>query len=254
MAVYVDLAAVLNFLVDFFLMLGTNRLAGFPAQWQRLLPAAALGGIYSALSLAFPALGGMAGRLAVLAFMSVLAFGTDGSALRRGAVFLLLSLALGGMATGFHEARFSLLLLEAVLLAALCQLAFGERIGSREYVSVSLSFRGRTLKLTALRDTGNSLKDPITGLSVLVISPRCAARLTGLTQAQLADPASALCSGTVPGLRLIPCSTAGGSGMLLALKPDDLEIEGRPAQALVAIARQELGTGTPYQALTGGNL
>ena len=33
--IYLDLVMVLNFLVDFFLLLGTNRLSGFPAQpWR----------------------------------------------------------------------------------------------------------------------------------------------------------------------------------------------------------------------------
>ena len=34
--VYLDVAVVLNFLVDFLLILGTNRLAGFPAALLRI--------------------------------------------------------------------------------------------------------------------------------------------------------------------------------------------------------------------------
>ena len=47
MRVYLDLVMGLNFLVDLLLLLGTNRLSGFPAGWKRTVPAAALGAMYS---------------------------------------------------------------------------------------------------------------------------------------------------------------------------------------------------------------
>ena len=46
MDIYLDLAVILNFIVDFLLLLGTNRLAGFPLDARRCALAAALGGVY----------------------------------------------------------------------------------------------------------------------------------------------------------------------------------------------------------------
>ena len=49
MAVYLDLVMVLNFLVDFLLLLGTNRFSGFPtAPWRSAL-AALLGALSDAI-------------------------------------------------------------------------------------------------------------------------------------------------------------------------------------------------------------
>ena len=42
MKIYLDLVVILNFLVDFLLLLGTNRLSGFPASPLRAAAAAAL--------------------------------------------------------------------------------------------------------------------------------------------------------------------------------------------------------------------
>ena len=47
MVLYVDLVVLLNFLVDLLLILGTNRLAGYPPGLKRAVPAALLGGAYA---------------------------------------------------------------------------------------------------------------------------------------------------------------------------------------------------------------
>lgn len=249
-----DVAALLNFLVDLLLLVGTDRLAGYEMRLPRLLGASVLGGIYSGLSLGFPMLGGYMVRAGVLGAMLGIAYGVNPSALRRGAVFLLLSLALGGIAMGVRQARFGLLLLQALSLLLLCRMAFGERLGGREYVPVTLSYEGRQEKLTVLRDTGNSLRDPLSGEPVLVISGDCAGKLTGLSPEQLKKPMETLCAHPIPGLRLIPCSTVEGSGMLLGLRFPGAILGGRKQDALVAFSPGGLGENGYYQGLTGGIL
>ena len=48
LTVYLDLVMLLNFLVDFLLLLGTNRLSGFPAAPGRCALAAVFGSVYAA--------------------------------------------------------------------------------------------------------------------------------------------------------------------------------------------------------------
>ena len=64
MEVYLDLMVLLNAVVDLLLLVGTNRLTGFPTQWKRVLPAAVLGGCYSGACLlrGFRFLGGLLWR------------------------------------------------------------------------------------------------------------------------------------------------------------------------------------------------
>lgn len=255
MAVYLDLAILLNFLVDFLLLLGTNRLSGFPLAPGRCALAAALGATYAAGCLlpGFRFLGAVHWRLVSLALMAGVAFGWNRSALRRGGAFALLSLTLGGAALAFGRGDFLTLVLCAGGVYLLCRLAFGETVGGREYVPVTLRFRGNAVTLAALRDTGNTLRDPITGEGVLVIDATAARKLTGLTREELAAPLETLARRPIPGLRLIPYRAVGqGAGMLLGVKMDDVAFGSRRRPAIVAFA--PAGLGDRVQALTGGVL
>ena len=49
MRVYLDLVLLLNFSVDFLLIVGTNRLAGYPYSFRRAIMASCLGAVYAAL-------------------------------------------------------------------------------------------------------------------------------------------------------------------------------------------------------------
>ena len=187
--------------------------------------------------------------------MAVIAFGCDRSALKRGGVFLILSMAMGGIALSIGRNDFPALILAALLCYGLCRIAFGRRIGGRTYTPVTLTYGGRTLSLTALEDSGNTLTDPITGEQVLVISGAAAQELTGLTRQQLASPLETLAKRPLPGLRLIPYHAVGCSGgLLLGLRFANVVIGGQTTSAIVAFAPEGLGNGEMYQALTGGVL
>ena len=255
MTVYLDLVVLLNFLVDFLLLLGTNRLSGFPPGICRLLPAAALGAIYSGLCMlpGFRFMGSFLWRMVCLALMAGIAFGWNRSAWKRTGVFLLLSMSLGGVALSFGKPGFFALVFAAIGIRLLCTVAFGEGVGGREYVSVKLSYADRTESVIALHDTGNHLRDPVTGESVLVISGVVAEKLVGLTQDQLRNPMETILHRPIPGLRLIPYRCVGNSsGMMLAMHFDNCSFDGETKPTLVAFAPEGLGRGDVYQALTGG--
>ena len=248
MEVYLDLVVILNFLVDFLLLLGTNRLSGFPLSAKRCALASGLGGIYSGACMlpGFRFLGNTLWRIVSLSLMAVIAFGWNRSAVKRGGVFVLLSMALGGIAVSFGKGEFLTLVLAAAGVWLLCRIAFGDTVGGREYVPITLTYGGNTASVTALRDSGNTLRDPITGESVTVLSPALGVRL-GLPPQALRDPAGAM----VPGLRLIPARTAEGSGLLAAVRCENVTVGGKQGGRLVAFAREEFGNGE-YEALIGG--
>ncbi len=253
MRVYLDLVIVLNFLVDFFLILGTNRMAGFPPGWGRAALAALLGGLYAGACM-LPGmyfLGNTLWRGVFLALCGGIAFGWNRSAVQRGAAFVLLSMALGGIAVGMHRRNFASLALCAAGLWLLCRISFREKLGQRTYIPVELNWMGRKMKLLALRDTGNTLRDPITGEQVLVAGADVGMELLGLTRQQLRQPVMAM--GTIAGLRLIPYRAVGQSGgMLLALRFQNAKIGDRFENPLVAFAPEELAKGEAYRMLTGG--
>ncbi len=253
MEIYLDVLMLLNFLVDLLLMVGTNRLSGHPPGARKALPAALLGGIYGGVcllpGLAF--LGGFFWRCVFWGLMSFLAFGWD---LGRGFLFVLLSMALGGMVSLLNRGGFMALVLSAGAIAGLCILGFRQKVGARRFVPVTISCGGKTAFVTALVDTGNTLRDPISGKPVLVVDETVAGKLSELTQAQLRDPITTLAQCPGPGYRLIPFNAVGSpGGMLLGLRPDSLRVDGREAEYIIAFAPQRLGSGR-YQALAGGVL
>lgn len=253
--VYLDVVMLLNFVVDFLLLLGTNRLCGFPYGAGKAALAAALGGLYAGICLlpGYRFLGDILWRCVCLCGMGMIAFGWSWSALRRCTVFLLLSMALGGIALGLGNGEFMSLILSSGAVCLMCAVGFRGYVGGREYVPVVLEYKKKKISLMALRDTGNTLTDPITGQSVLITGPVVAQSLLGLSIAQLHDPVGTLASGAISGLRLIPYRSVGQSnGMLLALRLEVVRIGKWQGSKLVAFSPEGLDSEGTYQALTGG--
>lgn len=253
MTVYLDIVILLNFLVDWLLLLGTNRLCGYPPGLKRTALAAGLGGIYAGGCLlpGFAFLGNLFWRFVSFMLIVWLAFGLSISSLRRGTVFILLSMALGGIAIGFGKGGFWPLVLAAAGVSLMCWIGFRGKLGTAAYVPVEITFAGKHLQLMALKDTGNNLRDPVTGRPVLVIGAEAAQKLTGLTPLQLKQPLQSIAC--LPGSRLIPYRTVGQPcGMLLAMRIHDVKIAGKRESVLVAFAPDILSSEGAYQALTGG--
>lgn len=255
--IYADVVIVLNFLVDLLLLVGTNRLAGYGAGWKRAGAAAAVGGVYAGVCVLpqMRFLGNMFWRLLILGAMSVICFGRNRSALHRGILFTLLSMALGGVALGLGRGGFAGLVAAAAVLCGMCYFGFRGRAGRTEFVPVQIVRLGRVYRLTALRDTGNTLRDPVTGEQILVVGADVAWDILGLTPQQLRCPIETMTSGSITGLRLIPYRSVGQpGGMLLAAAMDSVVINGQSAGRLVAFAPENIGADEAYQALAGGVL
>ena len=244
------IVAVLNFCIDALLLAGTALLAGRALHPARLLLVSALGAAYAGVCLLpqLHALAGLPGRLACLALMALAAYGPD---VRTGCTFILLTMALGGAALAARRGELWQLPVSLLGVQALGALALGGQ--SRRLLPVQITGRGGTVTLKALRDTGNELRDPITGEAVLVIGSGEARQLTGLTEHQLERPLETMEHMPLPGLRLIPYQAVGAkNGLMLAMRFANVRIGGRSGSRLVAFAPQCFGE--DYQALAGGML
>ena len=131
-------------------------------------------------------------------------------------------------------------------------------------LSMTVCVGGKAVKLTALHDSGNSLRDPAGGGAVLVVAPGV---LNGvlpgsvgklLTPELLRYPADLLepLREAAPALRprLLPYRAVGvPGGLLLTIRADWVEVSGRRYEgAPVALSPTALGTG--YAALWGGGM
>lgn len=246
---------IFRFAIIYLLLLGTNRLCGGAASLKCCLAAAVLGGVHSwgCLQPGFSFLGNVFWRCVFLILISGVAFGWSVQGLKNGAVFMLLMLALQGITPEAGVGRPLAALLGVGCLCVICILGFGGRPSAGACVPVELNYMGKCIRILALRDTGNFLKDPITGQSVLVVDAHVAQQLTGLTSQQLGSPLQVLTEKLLPGLRLIPYRALGKeNGLLLAMRLPKVRIGSWQGSSLVAFAPGMLTNAGTYQALTGG--
>ena len=279
--IYLDTLFVLNAIIDYLLLLCSARLAGEPLHRLRFALGALLGGCYAA-ALFLPGMGFLYHplcRLAAAVLMVLTAFCKSRRLLRQVLIFFALSCAFGGgvLAVSLLGGRgltlgggvfYSSVDLKIVLVSAagcygLLSLLFRRwgrhTAGGGELERVTLAFSGRTLALTALRDTGNTLTDPITGQPVLVVQGACLEELFpagGPSPEELRNPAGALprLNGLWPGrFRLLPYRAVGiDRGLLLAVRTDWIQIGGeRQPGALAALSPTPVSDGGAYQVLAG---
>lgn len=257
MAVYIDIVVLLNIFVDLLLLLGTNRLCGYPMRMRKAIVAALFGGLYGGICAlpGFYFLGNAVWRAVSLVLMSAIAFGCDFSAARRGIVFFILSMALGGIATSMQGGGLPEILGCAGMVLLLCAFSSRGMLAHKRFVDLKIRYDDKEVAVTALCDTGNTLKDPITGESITVVGSDVARALLGLEEADLTSPVVTMERLRLPGLRLVPYRAVGQpNGMLLAMKMDEVWIGKENAGKIVAFAPQRIGKTEGYQALTGGVL
>ena len=279
MTVYVDLLFGLNFAINYLLLRGSAALGGSPAVTWRLLAAAAVGGLY-AVSTVVPQLQSLRSGLCqglCAGAMLLMAFGLRKNTVKQGLFFFALSFAFGGVVLLLVQAvEPACLLLDgrayyAVSLPALLLLAgvcygvsaavlkgCGTHTGG-DIVPVTLFTEHGSLPVRALRDTGNTLRDPIGGQPVMIVDGKTLLRLfprADGARISLQDPAEAMeqLASAYPKcrFRLISYRAVGvESGLLLAVRCRGRS--GKKVQPiLAAFSPGELSCDETFDALWGG--
>lgn len=271
--VYIDSLFLLNFIIDYLLLLATGKICALPLRRWRMGLGAGFGAAYAVLAVLLPRFFAMASvKLLAGAALPLIAFGTGRRALRSALVFFSVSAAFGGAvyaacSLGGIPPRAGLYIpvsMRVLLLSfALCYGAFtvvfrrSGRRGEQTIRSVSVTLAGRSAVFPALCDTGNELTDPVTGDGVLVAEAQALYPLLGREDSPLlaADPLDSFTrlaqKPELRGrLRLLPCSCVTGTGSLLLLfRPDEVRVDGRKSGVSVAVSRTPLSPEGIYQAL-----
>lgn len=246
MKVFLIIVPLLRFLVLFLLLYCTGMLCDSYLSVWRLIIAASFGGIYTLLCMInhLHFLGNTCLYYTVLCCISVLAF-----TFRKKLVFtfILLNLVLDGI-TGNGHGNISMF---AGIIGFLGLMYL--KTNKALLIPVVLTHNGKTVNILALKDTGNTLSDPLTGQPILVVSANVAMELTGLTKTQIHNPIDSI--SVIPGLRLIPYKTVGcKSDFMLGLKIQEVRIGEWKGSRVIAFAPEGLGESETYQALAGGSL
>lgn len=251
MIIYWDVAAVFDLLVDYLLLRATQRLAGRQQPTRRLWLAAALGAAGSVVQLALPV--GAWGALLLLPVVGAAAFAGTGRAVKLTMLFAALGCALSGgvlllgalfgsvdrLAHGILTAQLPWGVFFAA--AGLCYLVLGiamrgaARHDGGELVRVTLENEERRITLTLLRDSGNTLTDPDTGLGLPVIGESAAKPLISNADREFSLQAYS--------------SIGEPNGVLKTFVCPMVELNGKPLGARrIALAPQLFGDGG-YQGL-----
>ena len=264
MTVYADVLFLVNFSLDYVSLYVTSRLMSLPTRMWRMCAGAAVGAVYAVCALFWqtPEAVYIAATLAVSCVMCACAYRCRGllGVGTAAVVLFAVGCALGGAMTAIYslgdgyrgtleggadtDPATGAVVIVAAVAAVVCAAA-GRIMKSRSGVRVrTLTVRTgeRTANMTALCDSGNLLRDPVSGRGVVIISASAA---EGIVPRELTFD-SALTDTDIPPaikprVRVLPVSNVYGRGILVGYRPDSVEIDGREYDFLVAVSRENGG-------------
>ena len=249
MVIYLDVLMAVNFLITYFSLKAAARLLHAGYSTRRLIAASVFGGI-SSLSAVIP-LGFVASlllKISLTAVITFIAFGFGGissfslrtlvtavtGTLVCGTTILLRELtgsSFFGAAGGYPYFDISVFHLIISTTAVYIIISIYRRICYKpqkgELIKLVIKKGGNTAEITAYPDSGNNLRDFLTGLPVIV----CRKDRLKSIMPDFSEPAA--------GIRLIPFSSVGGNGVIAAFRADSI------------VAYRENGAKTQIEALIG---
>ncbi len=265
--VYADLLFLIDFSMDLLTFYIVSKILRRRISLPRAVSAAAMGGVYSVASL--PLTRGMFSFIfgifvcfvmCMTAFLSRRWENFAKMPLYTGLFFVVSSL-LGGMMTAFYsllnrnpltpEASKNDLSLWVFAIGALASgtaTLMGSNLLSRtaktRHGVLKITIGGKQGEFSGLSDSGNLLRDPIGGKAVIVLDCDKARSTFPLL---FRRDAMSIPSELAPRVRMIPITTASGSGLLTAVRPDKITLcfdgDEREIDALVAASKEKISSG-----------
>lgn len=280
--VYIENVFFLNWIINYFLLLGSAGFAGVPLHRLRLAICSAAGGLY-AVAVFLPQLAilsSLPSKLLAGCIMALTAYRPLQKRWYLTALFFLLSSALAGIVLAislmsmrlnelianiyYMRVTWPLLLATTTIMYFLLRLIFRQsaRHGEGELMIITASIQHRQRQFSALHDTGNTLRDPVTGKAVLVLEQKS---LQGFWSEKIeailfsSSPSEEKMvrlyqEGIGADFTLLPFRSVGiTSGLLLAVRSDYIKI-GKTTypNTLIALSDGPVSDGGSYQALWGG--
>jgi len=247
--VYADLLFLINFSMDYLCLYVCAKVMGRRIRLPRFLLSAAIGGIYSVVSLflSITSLLSIVIDIGVCLIMCAIVFAEKGRRLSSTLLCTFLFVGISMMTGGCMTAIFNFLnrldlplsdigedgistYLFALLaaIAGFISLRSGELISKRAPIKeckVKITFQGQEIELLGFADSGNLVKDPISGKAVIIVDKETVAKSLPIVEFDMFKQGKATEKLPFGCLRLIPINTAGGKGLLVAALPEKTVIE-----------------------------
>lgn len=277
--IYIDELFIINFIVNYLILLVTAKVCAKRASRWRLALAAMTGSVYSVLSV-LPNMGFLDSPLmmAVVAIIMVLiVYGGQRGLIRIGAIFFAISAAFGGaifavsLLTGEQTGRitisFKVLLIAFCICYGVLSMVFARMGRLKSHggtVKAIVTKEGKKAEFLALIDTGNSLIDPLTGGGVIIselepLKPLLTNEIQNILRDYSEESTIHVFESLAPygkgyGFFLVPYTAVGiGSSFLIGFRPDEVVIGGNKKRKMsVAISPTCVSDGGIYSALVNG--
>lgn len=177
--IYLDVLFLVNFILNFVVLKGMNKFLNKSARILRCITAAALGATYSCLMLMLPS-----GYYGIKVFctyviiaqaMLIIAFGkcTIKEAIRRFVLLYTITYLLSGILNGiyymFGFRNIMLTLFTFLILKGCVEMCIYYRNRRKQFYDVVIELGDNKISIRAFLDTGNSLKEPISGKTVNIV-------------------------------------------------------------------------------------
>lgn len=267
--VYADILVIVNLYIDFFLLWCVKKILHLRARGRRLVLGAAVGAVLSLTSLLpelppwdallFSAATAVAVTAAAFAPFSVkmlvkssVCFFAASFLLAGFFIFLLRFFAPKNVVVLGSVIYFDLspLLLFVFTCAAYLVFSVGQKLlpkgsPSERFFTLLIENRGKQVSVLAKADTGSSLREPFSGLPVIVCQADSIKDILPLGIAEVMKTESEAALPKMTCVRAVPFESLGGRGILPAFKPERVSIakSGRALECYVAVCERRLSAG-----------
>lgn len=295
MTVYLDVVLLENLCMNYIILFATGYIMKIKMKQLRLVASSLLGGIYAVIAYLeiLPIYSNFGMKIILSILMVYLAFNSKSikNLSKQLVIFYLTSFAFGGcafallyfikpqnilMRNGVYVGTYpiKIALLGGIIGFIVTYIGFRvvkTKLHKKDMIyDIEIRIEEKTLNLKAMLDTGNLLKDPISGMPVVVVEKQ---QLYSILPAKLLDNIDKLIGGEGEILldqieekgifnrfRMIPFSSVGKqNGLMLGFKADQVILKREEEKqiqknVIIGIFNQNLSKNNSYSALIGMDL
>lgn len=257
MNVYIDEIFLINTFTNFLLLTAASKVSGENLSFRRAVCAAVIGGIYS-VCMIFPDLNphmGIVFRMLFSLFMLFVAFGGRKGFIKiflgfyvsmfilAGIIVICMNMGMRGVVYNgnvyfdFPIGGFALLTAALTYIINRLSIYFKALLMKKGVrCEVLIKYKNKTLLTAGIFDTGNFLRDPISKKPVAVADINTVSVLFEKEFERAVTEKDYAAAAELEKAYLIPYSTVGHkNGFIVALKPDEFEINGKKVCTLLGI-------------------
>ncbi len=264
--IYGDILFIINFSMDFLSMFISSKIMRYKAKTITLFISAVIGSLYSVASLLYTGnnILSIIIHISVSIFMCFIVFGKDNKLffLRASILFWVISFVLGGTMTAvyniinknkyiyinggittiYNEASPVTILIIAAVSAVISIIA--GRIINRKRIEKVLKVKiindNLETTFTCLYDSGNLLREPISGIPVIITNYKTIenilpAEIKHIIKHNDTEKISTIGYKYIKKIRLIPVTTVGYSGIVIGFIPDQVVVNDICREACIAV-------------------